>query len=200
MKSNKLQETRHKSSESSKKQSRLFPLGPTTHHTSPMTQSGQTLMEIAVTIGTIAIIISVLAIITLTGLKNSQFSKNQVQATKLAQSAIDQIKTIQSRNCPINLAAAAPPPQTLYWFNDPALIWGNTSANNVNFIPTLTQSNCYLSQSATLETINSQFQRKITFLDDPINPTKNKILTVEVFWTDISGKHQSKIVTILSNN
>jgi hypothetical protein len=61
-------------------------------------EAGQTLLEIVVMIGVILVIVSGLTITVVNGLKNSQLSQNQAQATKLAQEGIEKVKTIKANN------------------------------------------------------------------------------------------------------
>jgi hypothetical protein len=70
-------------------------------------QQGQTLLEVAMALGIALIIISALTIVTLEGLKNSQFSQNQTQATQLAQEGLEKVKSMRDRDYSINVGGAS---------------------------------------------------------------------------------------------
>jgi Tfp pilus assembly protein PilV len=61
-------------------------------------QTGQSLMELVVGIGLVTIVAGALAIVTVNSLNNTRHSKNQVQATKLAQENLEKVRTIKNNN------------------------------------------------------------------------------------------------------
>lgn len=164
---------------------------------------GQTLLEIVILLGVLLIVTSGVVIISVNSLRNSQFSKNQTQATRLAQEGIDKVRTGIRKNCPIlNLDA-----QTYYWYENTPLVWG-VSINNVslprNYTINLESSPCQFTEVSTGDADNlasdfgNLFKRQILISDDTPNLTKKVTSLVE--WTDFSGKHSSNIVTIISKN
>jgi hypothetical protein len=79
---------------------------------------GQTLLEIAVMMGVILIVVGGLTITVINGLKNSQFSQNQIQATKLAQEGLEKVKLISENNWQV----CNNTPVALQYWDD---IWNN---------------------------------------------------------------------------
>ena len=165
---------------------------------------GESLLEITISIGIALIIASGLVISTVNGLRNSQFSKNQIQATKFAQEGVDRVKAIRDRNCPVIVGGTS-----YLWFNDAVttqpLVW-NVPASVIsqdplmptNFQASLTTTTCELRQDTAAETItNSSFTRKILIFKNA--STSSLQVTVDVAWNDASGAHSSKLVTILTN-
>lgn len=165
---------------------------------------GESLLEITISIGIALIIASGLVISTVNGLRNSQFSKNQTQATKLAQEGIDRVKAIRERNCPVIVGGIS-----YLWFNDAvttqSLVWDvpNTvisqdPAMPTNFQASLTTTTCELQQNTVAESVaNTPFTRKILIYKNASNNSLQ--VTVDVAWNDASGAHSSKLVTILTN-
>ncbi len=165
------------------------------------TQSGQSLLEVTISLGLLVVVIFALAVITINALRNSQLAKNQSQATKLAQESVDIVRTIREKNCPITLNGTP-----YYWFstgsNPPvALVW--------SVIPDISQKKfrAFLNADGSCggitdvggeETdINGTFKRVITIEQVALNQVS---VTSNVSWVDLSGDHNSKLVTILSNN
>src|SRR5438105_921832 len=75
-------------------------------------ESGQSLLEITLTLGIAALVISAIAITTIVGLQNSEYSQNQIQATKLAQEGLEAIRSMRDNDTPVTYSA------TLYCWND----------------------------------------------------------------------------------
>lgn len=157
---------------------------------------GQSLLEITIMLGVAIVIITGLTVVTINGLKNSQFAQNQVQATKLAQEGLESVKLVKNRNCKVNLSGAS---TDYYWSNvpDTQLIWGASIESAKTFVADT--SNCSLAQNndARVEQLlNGRFQRSITLIKSADN--QSITVTVVTSWTDISGTHQSKLATILA--
>lgn len=155
-------------------------------------QKGQSLLEIVVMIGVLVVIVTGLTIVTINGLRNSQFSKNQLQATKLAQAGLEQARTIKNRNCPVNVGS-----DSYWWFNAPQLVWGESRVDNTNFQIILDSNGCELKQNSNPDFFNNQFKRFVEMRSDP---SGGKLITVRVTWSDFSGLHEAKHVTILARN
>lgn len=174
---------------------------------------GQSLLEIVVLIGVVVIIGSGLVVVTLTSLKNSQFSKNQLQATKYAQGAIDAIRTIRDRNsvvcfnptishwedfwaeslcntdtnkCYFNLQYSAPGNQPLCSINDGNQQYWLKKVNSEN-------------DTESLESGNLKRLVQIISVNAAAGQEEKKVITT-VSWTDVSGSHQSQLITILTNH
>lgn len=176
-------------------------------------QKGESLVEITIAIGVILLVLGALTITILVGLKNSQFAQNSLQATKLAQAGMENIKLFRNRNIPICVTEGPPPIDNYYWddrdlVNQPVL-WDESGWNGeVKFFFQANEDDeCGLSDSASYEQaeglIESKFKRlvNITYVpDDDLDVYTNKIkFEVEVSWEDSGGEHKSELVTILSN-
>ena len=157
-------------------------------------QKGQSLLELAIFIGIILVMTTGLVINVINGLRDSQTSQNQLQATKLAQEGLDQVKVIKDRNCAVNLSGIATP--YLWLDSTPPVIWDQTSIDSRIFKPTLDRfGNCRLDQFTSGESIpGSIFLREIN-LQGASSEQKTVVSTVS--WTDATGAHLSKLSTIL---
>ena len=160
---------------------------------------GQSLLEMVIALGIILAVISTLAIVTLNSMQNSQFSKNQVQATKLAQDGIDKVRSIKSRN--YTVCGLTPTGKWNDFFTtkscptsaDCRYIIRTTSACGGTDPVSLNASGT--AEQVTLDGVN--FQRTVTIVDFE-GVLNRKEVTVAVAWTDISGTHNSKLVTVLT--
>lgn len=157
-------------------------------------EKGQNMIELVVVISVAVVVVSALAIITLTTLKNSQFSQNQTQATKLAQEGIEKVRSLRNRDEVGKVQYIAPPGASK--FSD---LW------NINLsCTTSTNLNCYfrfetgdiLNNVDRFEDLANNFKRKIQ-IEDIGNGLQEKELTVVVLWNDYSGEHESRLSTIL---
>ena len=167
-------------------------------------QSGQSLLEVAVSLGLVTVIITILTVTTLNGLKNSQFAKNQVLASSFAQQGIELVKSMRQRDCGIVITQGAAA-GTYYWFDSSkgTLIWtgGNpiAEANTYAFLPDSTA--CTITQTASSangEFLTGGFTRKIKL--ERLNSNANIIrVTVDVTWTDFSGDHSAQNVSLITN-
>ncbi|MCL4366052.1 hypothetical protein M1437_02390 [Patescibacteria group bacterium] len=157
-------------------------------------EKGQSLVEVIVAIVVSILVIQALVIVTILSIRNASFSKNSAQATKLAQGGIEQIRILRDRDGSGSVNYGVSPNPTASKFSD---LWG------ISFDCT-TSNNCYFylnsagvltgGNSTTFETIPPSFQRQFLIEDVVANQKK---ITVIVRWTDQSGSHDSKLVTIL---
>lgn len=173
-----------------------------------MKSNGQSLIEVTIAIGVAVIVIGALTITILIGLRNNQFSQNQLQATKLAQAGMEFIKVVRDRNNPICNTVDPPPPADYFWdtedLSKQPTLWNNTGWDGIKKFYLLTGStdgSCQLTdnaQSASSEKkINNKFSRNVYIKysgDDQIK------FTVEVFWEDNAGAHSSELITVLTNH
>lgn len=185
-------------------------------------QKGQSLMELVVVIAVMVIVIGALTFATIASLRNAQFSKNQSQATKLAQEGIEWVRTGRDRNSAINIQGIT----VTSWNGDGSSntsIWehqitGNNVANNCDYeVPTNSPPiswKCYFKilsdgslsnigfasqtfpSSPPAESIPPNFTRVITLSDDSSYAVQ-KTVTAIVKWSDFSGDHESRLTTIL---
>lgn len=158
---------------------------------------GQALIEVTVASGLALIVISAIAITTIIGLRNSQFAQNQIVATKYAQEGLEQIRSIQSRDCPVNSSMG-----TFYWYDNPSdrYVWDFTDfPPGSSYTITLDSTNCKMDVTTNGQALsNNRFFRKIT-IDETNDSDVDKIkVSSVVTWTDFAGAHQSQLVTILS--
>lgn len=168
---------------------------------SNFSQSGQALLEIAITIGIAAIIIAALAITTIISLRNSQFAQNQVQATKLAQAGLETVRSIKNRNLPVCFSDT----DQRRWLSSPK-VWDHQfgeqadECNNCLFKITPTSTSCQLTSARNnqdLESLqNGKFSRQIIIKG---NLTGSKQIISRVYWTDFSGDHSSELITFLAD-
>jgi type II secretory pathway pseudopilin PulG len=183
-------------------------------------QKGQSLLEITISIGIAAIIITALTVITITGLRNTQFAQNQSQATKYAQDWIEQVRTIRDRDGWIMISSNPTAWSGSGWnncgevagcsFTIGSYVSGSPSTCNAT-LPTSISTPCLFSTSVPQTITGTIFSRKITIRDcnakppppaedpDPKCTGKQRKVTVEVSWVDASGTHKSQLSTILAN-
>src|SRR3989338_1965261 len=175
-------------------------------------QNGQTLLELVAAMAVAIIVVVALTFATIASLRNSQFAKNQSQATKLAQEGIEIVRSARDRNQTIIYADGF---GTVTSWNgsgnntctDSISIWshqinGNceTSAGDLCYFTIDNQGVLhYLSSSATFpdnaESIppppeQAQFSRAVILTDDPSSYCQRKTVTVVVRWTDFAGDHE----------
>lgn len=176
-----------------------------------MKQQGQSLIELVISLALILIVITGVSILTVNGLKNSQFSRNQVQATKLAQEGVEKMRTIRDNSFTIcghatqsNIivpnglwGASCPSPGCRYLIMPTAAMCGGvvTSSLWIN----------YTSSPTIFENISNggvTFQRIITVTNGTdLSGAANvniKSVNVTVTWKDSSGAHNSNVETVLS--
>lgn len=207
----------------SRKSSVVSPLRREASRKSPERQSGQTLIELMVVIAVSVIVIGALVFATIASLRNAQFSKNQAQATKLAQEGIERVRVGRDRNqCITSLDI-----NVKSWNGDssntncpgPGSIWTySITGTNSNCENPTVLSKCYFSvdsggsltvkgysqtsfpQNAEgIPTATPVFKRAITLSDDSTTFASQKTVTSIVIWNDFSGQHESRLTTILRN-
>lgn len=174
--------------------------------------NGQSLLEVTIMIGVVALVGSGLAFVTLTSLRNSQFSKNQVQATKLAQEGISQVRAIRDRHYTVCKNANPPLNQwnASFWSSLPCpapvgpatpvclfTLQNTPKTVNCSGISTSVTDPAWLYEyQANQDIVNSIFSRKVIITDIDANQKK---VEVTVSWNDASGTHKSDLFTILTN-
>lgn len=160
---------------------------------------GSTLLEVLVSLALVLFVVTALTLTTINGLKNSQLSQNQLQATKFAQEGVEQVKQARERNCEIHLTADSTP---YVWYGPGQSIYSrNLGADFKLNVPgvrlgSLPRPVCSLDQVTADEVLESKFNRKITIQDD-VTVNKKRVI-VRVSWTDFSGPHTTEVVTVLS--
>lgn len=166
---------------------------------------GQTLVEVIVVLTVGILIIGALTFAIISSLRNAQLAKNQTQATKLAQEAVEKVRSVRDRGDPIGgnftiggtlidswqdpdlwnlqVISTCPPPNTNCYFK--------FGTSGFEFIT----SSSDIPSSAEL--VDGRFKRVEILSDDASTFTTQKKLTVIVRWADFAGNHESKLVTIL---
>lgn len=160
-----------------------------------MGNRGQSLLEIVVVLGVTVVIVGGLTVTTVIGLRNSQFSKTQAQATKLAQRALEEVKVIKSQNLTVDWS-----PTVTKW-ND---LWDRNLTSDClpapvcNFILTVSTPFGLKYQSAPEALAGTDFKRQIMITDEPSYSFTQKRVTALITWSDTTGTHESRLVTILA--
>ena len=179
-------------------------------------ESGQTLVELIVVIAVGIIIAVSLTFAAVSTIRNNQFAKSSIQATKLAQEALEQVKIGRDRN------ACILPINTLGSVNS----WNGNSTDgrcpgsgkiwdyqlNSDCPPTCFNSWFFTVDSdgvinvkgngsgipPTIQPVNG-FTTAIMLTDTTSSVGNEKTATAIVKWSDFSGTHQSTLKTILRN-
>ena len=188
-------------------------------------QSGQTLIELIIVVSVLVIVTGALVFATIASLRNAQFSKNQLQATKLAQEGIERVRIGRDRNQCITF-----PSTGVNSWNGNSTNSGCTGSGSIWTYqitgalsncdnPTLDpQGKCYFNidlngllvnigysqtnfPDSLAEGIPSStpvFRRAVTLSDETATFDSRKTVNVIVQWNDFAGSHQSSLTTILS--
>lgn len=167
--------------------------------------SGQTLIEMIVVITIGILVIGALVFATIASLRNSQFAKNQAQATKLAQEGMEKVRSARDRGELIGGGFTIDGFIIDSWKDDnlwrqitntcasPSNCYFKFSSLGFRFITVATD----IPSSAEDPLGDNKFQRVVILTDDPSSYTEQKTVTVIARWTDFSGPHESRLTTIL---
>lgn len=179
---------------------------------------GQTLIELVVVVTVIVIVVTALTFATIASLRNSQFAKNQAQATKLAQEGIERVRSGRDRNQPIVSNGGLSGVSS--WDGDISglgTIWNYQIEGNCGNTTLTPPIFCYLNvdkegvlnyliasssfpqgaESIPVPPEKSQFRRVVILSDELPTFGSRKTVTVIVRWTDFAGDHESILKTIL---
>ena len=170
-------------------------------------------MELVVGISLITVVIGAIAVITTYSSRNSQFSKNQAQATRLAQENIEKVRTIKTSNYGLCFRDGSCSSWEEVWTSGPNYLKFNSECGTSACKFSLLQSGCALSGSAppkiclqqllsTAEPVSIPgaigFTYEILISNEPgVGPTQKRV-TSRVYWTDTTGQHSSDLVTVFS--
>lgn len=164
---------------------------------SKLTSRGQSLLELVVGLSLIAAVITALAITTTYSLRNTQFSKNQALATKLAQENMEKVRTIKIANYGVCLKNEELN-NCSSWEN----IWNFNFGTGIKFV--VIENACSvdgsvkplcLKYSASVADLNNGFTGEVIMADEA---SGQKRVTAKVYWTDTTGQHSSDLVTVFS--
>lgn len=169
-----------------------------------MNNRGQTLMELVIGVGLVAVIVGAVAILTVSSLRNTQFSKNQAQATQLAQQNMEKVRTIKNSNFGVCLENELSSGICSTWEQIWTTNFGTMSAGCTTGCTFELKNSCTvaggevkplcLSYKAAKTTIGGNFTYQVIVENETVGEKK---VTSNVFWTDISGEHSSQLVTVL---
>lgn len=164
-----------------------------------LTSKGQTLMELVVGVSLISVVVGAIAVVTTYSLRNSQFSKNQATATKLAQEKLEIVRTIKSSNYGICLSG-----QQLTACSSWEDVWSHSFGSGEEYlIPAngctvagVTKPYCiqYKGPVSTWD-LGNGFSGEVIVKDEVAD---QKRVIVRVYWTDTTGLHSSDLVTVFS--
>lgn len=181
---------------------------------------GQTLIEVVIVIAVMVIVVSALTFATIASLRNAQFAKNQSLATKWAQDGIEKVRSIRDRDVDqairydkgdgtfvTKFSGLYPAPISLTCGSIPL-----SCPIAPDTCPAATSGTCYFYfnggvltsgvKTSTESLEGGNFKRQL-FIEDYINSsnqnlgTQQKKVTSVVIWVDVSGKHESRLSTIL---
>src|SRR5688572_16290991 len=175
-------------------------------------ENGQTLLELMVVVTISTIIIGALVFATISSLRNTQFSKDQSQATKLAQEAIEKVRTGRDRGTAITGSFVIGSATIDSWQDSD--LWSqqiNGNCGNTSLVP---PTYCYfristlgdlqyliagsdIPSSAEDPLGNGRFKRVVILSDDSTSYGTQKTVTVIVRWKDFAGDHDSRLTTVL---
>lgn len=174
-------------------------------------QLGQSIMELVVGLGLISAVAVAIATITTNSLQNSQFSKKQTQATKLAQENLEKVRAIRDSNGGVCTMAEVTGQASVcsrwediwtFSFGNPCTTNGcsfrvNPSGCQVHYGGgEVTSPLCILYiDPATKADLGEGFTGQILIEDEA---ALEKKVTSRVFWVDSTGQHSSDLITILS--
>lgn len=176
---------------------------------SKLNNEGQSMIELVVGIGLITVVVGALAVVTINSLQNTQYSRNQVQATKLAQENIEKARTIKNSNFGVCTQDDMTQVLSCSTWDD---IWPiqfgemeTTCVNGCTFNMFNGLGNCPLKSggnspfclkfSATRADLGEGFTSEIIIEDEA--PSQKRV-TSRVYWNDASGEHASDLVTVMS--
>lgn len=166
-------------------------------------------MELVVGVSLISMVVGAIALVTTYSLRNTQFSKNQAQATKLAQESMERVRTIKSSNwgvCTENEELSNCSSWENIWSKD----FGGGSGSGY-----IVQNGCTVSGSqkpfclkfnpGKRADLGNGFSGEVRIANEPKitgqpadADSGQKRVTVKVYWTDTTGEHVSDLVTVFS--
>lgn len=173
-------------------------------------------------VGMVAIVVGAIAIVSISSMQNTQYSKNQIQATKLAQQNMELVRSIKESNYGVCLNSDIiqnPPPNTTCssWED----VWGITfGAFSETPTPHCATVDCTFtviygcnirtanggteskpiclnySSSKTAAGSNLSNLTSLIIIED--EATGQKKVTSRAYWSDTTGEHLSNLITIFS--
>jgi Tfp pilus assembly protein PilV len=177
-----------------------------------LNQKGQSLVEVVIALAIAVTIVIAFTNATISSIRNANYAKNQNQATKYVQQALEVIRAIRDQDGTIdgtnafstlfNTAQNTAVGSTGYTGNCYKLV---KDSSTKLYLFQMTKSTSCTETAADDEQLDTQFYRKINISDDgadtPLTtpPTySRKKIRVKVYWTDSKGTHSSDITTYLT--
>lgn len=163
---------------------------------------GESILELTIILGLVLIVVSAVAFATINGLKTSQFSKSQLQATKLAQEMIEGVRTVRDRDYTV-----CGPANIKIWsdlWNSPVCSGSSpckfTLQTSGTCAATGTSDPFWLEpvSEAVEVTTNGVSFKKLLLIED-YDSSRQKKVSAQVSWQDASGEHKTEIVTIIAD-
>lgn len=180
---------------------------------------GQNLIELLVAMTVGIIVVGALVFATISSLRNTSLAKNKIQATKLAQEAIERVRSARDRDALINFGyldgMGNPVYNPVRWDDDtlwssriisPTGLCGNTpdcylkleSSNDLIWVSNSSSFPEGFGEGINqIDSSNYQFERAIVISDDPAAYTIEKKIEVIVRWKEFSGPSESRLTTVL---
>lgn len=157
-------------------------------------------MEILVVLVAVTLMLGGMSVVVITSLKNAQFAKSQVQATKYAQQGMEKVKAIRDRNGTVTFSSMAPPCAPNCFFGDLKTI--SLPESPLYYFRIEGEGLVEKQDTFSREDLGSGIYRQIIISDAPAIPPdlpdlNQKLITVKVVWVDGSGSHESKLQTVV---
>lgn len=172
-------------------------------------EKGQSLIEVIVSATVGILVVTALTFATIFSLRNAQFAKTSAQATKLAQEGIEKLRASRNHADPIggSFVIAEGVPVITSWQDPnlwayrissacPSKCYFKFGSSGFTYYGTGVGSSFDMPSGAEDVLGDGKFQRAVILSDDSLYATQ-KIATVIVRWSDFSGNHDSKLITIL---
>ncbi|OGY10140.1 MAG: hypothetical protein A3A58_02445 [Candidatus Blackburnbacteria bacterium RIFCSPLOWO2_01_FULL_41_27] len=135
---------------------------------------GQSLFELIIAIGIGIIIVTAIVQLVTISVRNASFAKNKNEATRLAQQALEWLRTEKEKDWAVFYDRAGNP---AYWCF-PTLAW--------------TAGQCGSSQTISGSTT---FTRGATLDQEDVDGNDTSVVVVTVSWTEGGRTHQSSVTT-----
>lgn len=149
-----------------------------------MRQKGQTLVELIMAVAVGTVIVTAIVAITTLSLRNSEFAKTDIQATRYSQETIEWLRIERDKN----------------W----TTLFGKSGVNAQTYcLPTLTWPQAAGPCLASQVISGTVFKREVSLsnrdLEAGVPGNETIEAQVTVTWTDNSGTHESKLSTQLTD-
>lgn len=161
-------------------------------------ESGQSLIEVLAALTVTSVVIVALVVVSLSGLKNSQFAQNQAKATKYAQDLIEKVKAIKDRNLEVEFQGNG---------ERYTVSLSEFFHNGDQFKCPDVDNPCYfqldsgtLSLSETTPDSRHEISGDLFTYEIAMwrSTTQEENIRVKVLWQDAQGEHESNLQTVMT--